>query len=617
MNNTCTKITKVRMLLLALVLSFSVQAWADQGYAVLTGSGKNLTLTFYYGTKPTTGTVYDTDDTGSSDPGWYTNRTKITSVVFDSSFADARPASCKGWFYRCETLTSITGMQYLNTSSVTNMERMFYYCRGLTSLDVSNFNTSNVTTMTEMFRDCRGLTSLDLSTFNTGNVTDMSYMFYNCYRLTSLDVSNFNTSNVEYMGFMFYGCRGLTSLDLSNFNTSNVKDMWSMFSDCRGLTSLDVSNFNTSNVTNMSEMFYNCNELTSLDVSNFNTSNVTKMSEMFSYCSKLTHLTFGKDFSTESATDKSDVFTNCPKLRYLDFYDSDDTDAIMSVDRSSGMFNGVPATTVIYLPHGSKDVTGVDNVVYTETNGELRCDRYYSIDKVDIEFPRTFRAAIAEYSRSMTGKTYGSVILPYAFESNDDIQAYILSSSKGENQLTFAKASSVPAHTPFVFKKINAAANNAQLIMTNADYGIIVNATRSTNAAEDTWDASTSYTGAPYEVSTSLSGWKSLGYYIREDVTDYDGLYFVQNDKFKAADGTLNLYDHRVLFRPDAAGAAKTFSLTFVDDAGVTAVDAAEVEAGTVDAAVYDASGRRMDKARRGMNIVRMSDGTIRKVVVR
>jgi hypothetical protein len=272
------------------------------------------------------------------------------------------------------------------------------------------------------------------------------------------------------------------------------------------------------------------------------------------------------------------------------------------------------------MPHGNSygtGVTNVRNVVYPNNgnDNDLRCHDYYSADKVDIEFPHTFRAARAEYSRSMAGKTYGSVILPYAFESNDDIQAYILSSSKGENQLTFAKASYVPEHTPFVFKKINAAANNAQLIMTNADYGIIVNATRSTNAAEDTWDASTSYTGAPYEVSTSLSGWKSLGYYVKEDVTDYDGLYFVQNDKFKAADGTLNLYDHRVLFRPDAAGAAKSFSLTFVDDAGVTAVDAAEVEAGTVDAAVYDASGRRIDKARRGMNIVRMSDGTVRKVI--
>ena len=216
MNNTYTKITKVRMLLLALVLSFSVQAWADQGYAVLTGEGYNMALTFYYGTKPTTGTVYDTDDTGSSYPGWYNNRYNITSIIFDPSFANARPTSCYGWFSECGYVTSITGMQYLNTSEVTTMQEMFYGCSSLTSLDLSNFNTGNVTDMAYMFRDCSGLTSLDVSSFDTGNVTKMSDMFSGCSSLTSLDVSNFNTGKVTDMEAMFWDCSSLTSLDLSS-----------------------------------------------------------------------------------------------------------------------------------------------------------------------------------------------------------------------------------------------------------------------------------------------------------------------------------------------------------------------------------------------------------------
>ena len=173
-----------------------------------------------------------------------------------------------------------------NTSNVTDMNSMFYYCSNLTSLDVSNFNTSNVTRMSQMFYNCSGLKSLDVSRFDTSNVTDMSYMFV-CNSLTSLDLSNFNTSNVTDIHGMFSSCRSLTSLNLSNFNTSNVTDMTQMFEGCASLTSLNLSNFNTSNVTRMSSMFTRCASLEELDLSGWDTSKITYMSQMFRGCSKL------------------------------------------------------------------------------------------------------------------------------------------------------------------------------------------------------------------------------------------------------------------------------------------------------------------------------------------
>ena len=125
-------------------------------------------------------------------------------------------------------------------------------------------NTSNVTNMKSMFNECRGLTSLDVSNFDTSNVTDMSSMFSDCSGLTSLDVSRFDTSNVTRMSSMFSYCSGLTSLDLSSFDTSKVTDMSYMFYNCISLTSLDISGWNTSNVTSMSNMFKNCNSLTTI-----------------------------------------------------------------------------------------------------------------------------------------------------------------------------------------------------------------------------------------------------------------------------------------------------------------------------------------------------------------
>ena len=174
-----------------------------------------------------------------------------------------------------------------NTSKVTNMKNMFFYCINLTSLDLSSFDTSNVTNMEGMFYECSGLTSLDISNFDTSKVTSMNGMFYECSGLTSLDVSNFDTSNVTDMGGMFDGCTGITSLDVSNFDTSNLDYVLGMFSHCSSLESLDLSRWNTRKLSNMSMMFSGCSGLTSLDLSGWDMSNSGDISSMFIDCSAL------------------------------------------------------------------------------------------------------------------------------------------------------------------------------------------------------------------------------------------------------------------------------------------------------------------------------------------
>ena len=219
------------------------------------------TLTFSYGPKPEG--AYDLN-VESNNPGWNAQKENIEKVVFNASFANARPTSCYYWFCGCSKLTDIEGIENLNTENVTDMSYMFYNCRKLSSLDFSKFNTENVTDMKFMFYNCRILSSLDLSKFNTENVTNMSYMFDNCYELSSLDLSKFNTENVTNMKYMFDNCWELSSLDLSNFNTAKVEDMSYMFSDCRKLSSLDLSNFNTAKVGDMSYMFSYCSTLTTI-----------------------------------------------------------------------------------------------------------------------------------------------------------------------------------------------------------------------------------------------------------------------------------------------------------------------------------------------------------------
>ena len=181
------------------------------------------TLTFRYkGVKPAE--AYDLN-VESNNPGWEAQKGNIKKVVFDASFANARPTSCCRWFADCLYLTEIEGIENLNTQNVTDMSEMFTCCYALTSLDVSNFNTEKVTNMTDMFLGCSALTSLDLSNFNTERVESMSSMFSGCSTLQTIFASDKFVTNQVLGGYdMFIGCDNLKGfIDYIN-NTDEDKD---------------------------------------------------------------------------------------------------------------------------------------------------------------------------------------------------------------------------------------------------------------------------------------------------------------------------------------------------------------------------------------------------------
>ena len=248
------------------VLGSNMFAQTAESYVVLDNAAG--TLTFKHDANKPAG-AFSLNE-GELYPAWYAmagdhtgyNENNIKKVVFDSSFANARPTNCCFWFVGCKDLTVIEGLEYLNTEKVTSMRSMFASCTNLTSLDVSKFRTQNVTDMFYMFGDCSNLTSLNVSNFNTANVTDMDYMFNNCSNLTSLDVSKFDTQNVTSMLAMFKGCSSLTSLDLSNFDTQNVTNMYGMFYGCVNLATIYASDkFVTTACSEGDKIFSNCKKL--------------------------------------------------------------------------------------------------------------------------------------------------------------------------------------------------------------------------------------------------------------------------------------------------------------------------------------------------------------------
>lgn len=185
--------------------------------------GGTGTLTFRHGlSKPEEAYALNL---GESEPGWLTHNKEIKEVVFDASFANARPTGCYKWFYKCTNLATIEGFENLNTENMTKMSYMFFLCRNLSSLDLTNFNTGNVTDMWGMFEGCEGLTSLDLTSFNTANVTDMDGMFEGCSTLTTIYASEKFVTDQVHGYDMFSGCTSLKgySNSMRDHNYANYK----------------------------------------------------------------------------------------------------------------------------------------------------------------------------------------------------------------------------------------------------------------------------------------------------------------------------------------------------------------------------------------------------------
>mgnify|MGYP000681905226 CR=1 FL=1 len=117
---------------------------------------KNRVLTFYYSYYKQSGD-YGLNS-GTEVPGW--KGKSFTKVVFDKSFKDQSPWTCRWWFYKAYSLTSIEGIENLDVSGTRNITSMFESCTKLKVLDLSNFSTPNLNVMNRVFYGCYSLTTI-------------------------------------------------------------------------------------------------------------------------------------------------------------------------------------------------------------------------------------------------------------------------------------------------------------------------------------------------------------------------------------------------------------------------------------------------------------------------
>ena len=526
------------------------------------------TLTFFLTSKETLGeNEYGIYGMGVK-PTWLVNKNNVTKVVFDAAFANARPTNCYAWFNGCENLTNIEGIEYLNTSQVTDMHNMFYNCYHLQTTDFSGFDTRKV--------------------------KDMSYMFYNCDSLKSLDISNFNTSEVTDMRGMFDSCIGLTSLDLSHLNTSKVSVMASMFQSCINLLSVNLSGWDTRNVKSMTGMFKRCHSLKTLDLSGFDTREKTcTMGDMFNTCKELTTIFVSDKFAVGTGdTGDGTMFQGCNKLKGANALDKNNPQTgIDNANYKTGYF------TKLVGKNGDEKIGA--------TGENLAADNLVLDDDKDFVAYEPFAAKAASYNRTMNaGTTWATLCLPFEVSlANQNFRAFkLLSADEGTETVELEEIEgSIAAGTPVIIKMKDGA---TKLNFTEANKEI----------AKDVQTA-----------ETANGNYQLQGLYTQKEFSkDADNnCYIVKGDKLmnpaKLLEATATEFVGSKPFRAymvdnssaPAAG-ARMFSISI--GGSTTAIKQLESTADSK-AEYYDLQGRRLQNLQKGVNIVKRGGKTMKVII--
>lgn len=514
------------------------------------------TLSFHRGATKPVGVNILALGTGTS-PDWGTYAAEIKKVVFKAGFRDETHWTCSKWFSGCTNLTSIEGIENLNTSNVKYMNEMFGQCSNLETLDLSHFNTENVVNMSSMFNGCTKLHKLNISSFNTENVTNMYGMFYGCSSLETLDLSHFNTRYVrkDGMNYMFNGCSSLSSLDVSNFITDK-------------------------NSMQLDGLFQGCSSLQTLDLSSFDTRGAGSVNYLFDGCSALRTIYVSEDFIIPYRVKSSNMFRDCHLLKGAISFEP-----TMKNETYANYKSG-------YL---TKKVGTNGNEIIGATGYPLTIDALPLDDSKAYKLYEDCDVNAASYEREVKSE-WATLCLPYTIHpSSEDNTCYFytLKSVGAESvELMRVEEGVIEAGQPVVVRKKNAEQTRFRVVSGTASSGEKAKAvTKPTNRE---------------------TGHRLMGTFAPIELAD--DCYFIAKDLFRlvsnykpAATG-VKIAAYRAYIQPEGTVEGGSAQLTIGVDEGTNQVDAATLVdlLNDTEAEYYDVQGRRIPQLQRGINIVKV-----------
>ena len=136
----------------------------------------------------------------------------------------------------------------IDISELDNLSYIFY-ALNMEVVDISGWNTSNVITMENMFSFCDKLKNIiGIENLDVSKLEDATSMFYCCKNLVELDLTNWNPISLQHTYEMFSGCSNLKIIEnIENWQLPNIKSVRQMFYKCAKLD-VDLSNWDLTNI---------------------------------------------------------------------------------------------------------------------------------------------------------------------------------------------------------------------------------------------------------------------------------------------------------------------------------------------------------------------------------
>ena len=128
---------------------------------------------------------------------------KCLAEIDTSNFDTSKAEDICGMFCGCELLTNIDITSF-DLSSCVYMSELFAYNPNLLTVNMSGIDTSNVENFDYMFCDCYRLTTIiGIEDLDTSKGIYFYGMFDDIYSLKSLNLSKWDMKNAEHISYMF------------------------------------------------------------------------------------------------------------------------------------------------------------------------------------------------------------------------------------------------------------------------------------------------------------------------------------------------------------------------------------------------------------------------------
>lgn len=245
----------------------------------------------------------------------------------------------------------------------------------------------------------------------------------------------------------------------------------------------------------------------------------------------------------------------------------------------------------LFLVSDASKLSNEKNVLVKGEDGTYACANLALESGYSFRTPYSFTVEAASVKKTV-GPNFGTFVSPFEVDVPDGCKAYNLTGVDENNVVTGEETATVAANKPVLLAGDGECTFEAEDVTVEAAPASLVN-----GILNGVYEAGTTAPEGSYVLQT------------QDDVTAF----------YKVAEGgkqRVTPFTAYLALPTAAAVNAKSLSVSF-DNAGTTRVDDAAAEGPATVEAVYDLQGRKLDAPTKGVNLLRLSDGSVKKVIVK